>query len=116
MFAKTWNRMSAVDRFKWGQKGASLVHSGIIASVGLSIVLQGSWKVKDLMAQRDDRVAAFIGLELGYLIQVGKNNAFADLKTERKGNYIKYIHTTSIEKKRKRGEMQSEERIQTFQN
>ena len=70
MFMKTWGRMSPVDRFKWGQKGASLVHSGLMAAVGLSIVLQGSWNVPDLMTQKDDRVAAFIGLELGYLIQV----------------------------------------------
>ena len=62
MFIKTWSRLSAVDRFKWGQKGASLVHSGIMASVGLSIVLQGSWQINRLMDQRDDRVAAFIGL------------------------------------------------------
>lgn len=59
-----------MERFRWGQKGASLVHSAIMALVGVSIIVLGDWGHEDLMKRRDDRVAAFLGLEIGYLLQV----------------------------------------------
>ena len=65
-----WRKLEPWERFKWGQKGASAVHSAIMASVGASVVLRSEWKGGDLMHSTDERVAAFIGLEIGYLLQV----------------------------------------------
>ena len=67
-----WRELEPLERFKWGQKGASLVHSAIMACVGISIIVSGDWNKRDLVKSRDERVAAFLGLEIGYLLQVSK--------------------------------------------
>ena len=69
---RCWRELEPLERFKWGQKGASLVHSAIMALVGMSIVISGDWNKRDLVKSRDERVAAFLGLEIGYLLQVSK--------------------------------------------
>jgi hypothetical protein len=65
-----WRRLGPWERFKWGQKGASVVHSAIMASVGASVMLRGDWGGSNMIHSTDERVAAFIGLEIGYLLQV----------------------------------------------
>ena len=67
---RCWQELEPLERFKWGQKGASLVHSAIMALVGMSIIISGNWNGRDLVKSRDERVAAFLGLEIGYLLQV----------------------------------------------
>ena len=67
---RCWRNLEPLERFKWGQKGASLAHSAIMALVGMSIIVFGDWKRDELVTGRDDRVAAFLGLEIGYLLQV----------------------------------------------
>lgn len=69
---RCWRELEPLERFKWGQKGASLVHSAIMALVGMSIMISGNWSSKDLVKSRDERVAAFLGLEIGYLLQVSR--------------------------------------------
>ena len=70
---RCWGKLTPYEQFYWSQKGSSLVHSSIMAVVGLSIVLRPDWRELDLVLARDERVAAFIGLELGYLLQVNSN-------------------------------------------
>ena len=65
-----WRHLDALERFKWGQRGSSLVHSAIMAILGISVVVFGEWSSTDLINGRDDRVAAFLALELGFLLQV----------------------------------------------
>ena len=67
---RCWRKLTPEERFGWGQKGSSLVHSSIMAAVGVSVVLRRDWRSLDLINGRDERVAAFIALELGYLLQV----------------------------------------------
>lgn len=43
-----------------------------MALVGMSIMISGDWSSKDLVKSRDERVAAFLGLEIGYLLQVSR--------------------------------------------
>jgi len=65
-----WRKLEPWERFKWGQKGASVVHSAIMASVGASVMLRGDWQGSNMIHSTDERVAAFIGLQIGYLLQV----------------------------------------------
>ena len=51
-------------------QGSSTVHATTMALVGVLVMLRPDWRHLDLIQGRDERVAAFIGLELGYLLQV----------------------------------------------
>lgn len=60
-------------RFQWAQKVPSIVHAVTMTVTGLNIVLQAHRAGHDLLHGRNELVAAFLGLELAYLLQVSCN-------------------------------------------
>ena len=57
-------------RFQWAQKVPSMVHAVTMTVTGVNVVLQAHRAGHDLLHGRNELVAAFLGLELAYLLQV----------------------------------------------
>ena len=61
--------MMRLRRFLWAQKVPTMLHAVTMSVTGLSVVAPGNWAGKDLLSGRHELVAAFLGLELAFLLQ-----------------------------------------------
>lgn len=65
--------MCYLGRLQWAQKVPSMLHATTLTITGLNVVLQALRAGHGLLQGRNELVAAFLGLELAYILQVISN-------------------------------------------
>ncbi|BDA47299.1 hypothetical protein COCOBI_10-1450 [Coccomyxa sp. Obi] len=67
--SRAFKSLSPSDRLQWAQKVPSMLHATTLTITGLNVVLQAHRAGDGLLHGRNELVAAFLGLELAYLLQ-----------------------------------------------
>ena len=68
-FWRLWDKLEDFERFEWGQKGPALFHAMAMTFAGAHVLYE-VWRGQGSAKERTEAVSAYVGLDLGYLLQV----------------------------------------------